>query len=131
MGYLKAFGTKGVTAAERGLTNIPAGMVIGQVGNTGNSLGAHLDWRIFPGNNLKIPVNPLKNDFYKQYLSSTRATYTARMLSNLQGKTSGEAWRDPQTQLQIEEFILDPPKYAEPYIDNEWYLELVKAMEGK
>ena len=131
MDYLKAFGTKGVTAAERGLTNMPAGMVIGQVGNTGNSLGAHLDWRIFPGNNLKKSVNPLENNFYKQYLSSTRATYTVRMLSNLQGKTSGEAWRNPQTQLQIMGFRLYPTDIAKPYIDTKWYLELMRAMENK
>ena len=90
MDYLKAFGTKGVNAAEKGLTNIPAGMVIGQVGNTGYSMGEHLDWRIFPGNNPKRSVNPLENDFYKQYLSSTRATYTAKMLSNLEGKNRGK-----------------------------------------
>ena len=123
MDYLNAFGTRGVKAAEKGLTNIPAGMVIGQVGNTGYSMGEHLDWRIFLNGQR---IDPLKKGFYKQYLSSTRATYTARMLSNLQGNTPGEAWRNRETHLRIMAFILDRPD-----VNTKWYLELIKSMENR
>ena len=128
MDYLKAFGTKGVTATERGLTNIQAGMVIGQVGNTGYSLGAHLDWRIFSDGQR---IDPLKSNYYGQYLSNTHVTRTARLLSNFPGGDPMEAWRNRETHLRIMAFILDPPDIARPYVNTKWYLELIKSMENR
>ena len=101
MDYLAAFGTQGVTATGGGLTGLPAGMVIGQVGETGYSFGEHLDWRTFQDNEL---IPPTQSELYGDYLSSAPATFEAQMLSNLPGNTPEQSWRMPETWDRIDEY---------------------------
>ena len=101
MDYIAAFGAEGVKATGDGLAGLPAGMVIGQVGNTGYSLGEHLDWRTFRNTR---PENPLDSRIYGDYLSTAPATLEARLLSNLPGRTPEQSWQMPETWDRIDEY---------------------------
>lgn len=87
MAYLKNFGTEGVSFDGTTMTGIIAGTVLGNVGNTGDSEGAHLDWNTYE-NGKAPPVNPLKSKLYGEYLSTKiTATADALYLSGMETKS--------------------------------------------
>lgn len=83
MSFLKNFGTAGVSFDGKQLNGLIAGTVLGNVGNTGYSMGDHLDWNTYQNGSVR-PTNPLKSTLYGSYLSNNiTANLEARYLSGL------------------------------------------------
>lgn len=84
--FISAFATEGVNLDGSTLEGLPAGIAIGNVGNTGYSDGAHLDWRTYEGqaSGGLSNVSPLDSMVYGDYLNNQVAsTAYAEQLSNL------------------------------------------------
>lgn len=89
MAYLKNFGTEGVSFDGTTMTGIIAGTVLGNVGNTGDSEGAHLDWNIYERIDGKMErVFPTQSTLFGSYLrTEITATTEALYLSGMTKKS--------------------------------------------
>ena len=83
MDFISALASEGVGYNNGTLTGLPAGTVIGGVGNTGYSFGEHLDLRV-ARNGSQVNPTELQRSPYGSYLQGdTNETDFARLLSNL------------------------------------------------
>ncbi len=124
MSFLKNFGTEGVTFDGQTLHGLAAGTIIGKVGNTGTSFGAHLDWNMYRATldeynllgKLKY-ASPLEDTLFGDYLKHriTR-TVDARYLSGLSGK--------PETVLDNPSNRASLKKYFNTTRDVAWFWKI-------
>ncbi|AEJ19217.1 M23 family metallopeptidase [Gracilinema caldarium] len=124
MSFLKNFGTEGITFDGQTLHGLTAGTIIGKVGNTGTSFGAHLDWNMYRATldeynllgKLKY-ASPLEDTLFGDYLKHhITTTVEARYLSGLSG--------DPQTVLDNPSNRASLKKYFDTTRDVAWFWKM-------
>ncbi|AHC14388.1 hypothetical protein L21SP2_0968 [Salinispira pacifica] len=128
MSMLSVYGTEGVTMTENGLSGLHAGMTMGTVGNTGYSMGEHVDLRTYMiRNDISQRISPLSQDsIYGDYLSNNvLRTFEAQMISGLDNYNTPKAQilNDRTIQNQIRSYYTTQ-RVHQPADMTEWIWDL-------
>lgn len=94
MDYISAFATEGVTFNDGILSGLPAGMTIGEVGNTGYSFGEHLDFRLQLNGKQISPVDERYSPFEEYFGGQATETEYARLMTGLKYNDIGTNFDD-------------------------------------
>ncbi|AHC14394.1 hypothetical protein [Salinispira pacifica] len=121
MSFLQNFGTEGVNFDGNALSGLIAGTVLGNVGNTGYSDGAHLDWNTLEYSSDLAgfdPNSPLDSTLYGDYLRNdiTVQSAFARYRSGGEGT--------PETVLDYASNLNNYRNYFEETNDIPWMWEM-------